>query len=377
MNGKSEIRGLTGLRGLATLMVLAAHLRTPDLLKQLHPVLIHFISLGWIGVPVFFALSGYLITHLALKEISQTGRFHLRDFYLRRSIRLWPLYFTASIIALLLWRFPVFHDDQLALAASPSSWGAALLFFSVNIVISVTSRSDNLGMALPFWTLAAEEQFYLCWGAVIRFCRREQLGKLTLLLFFILSGSRMFYSFTHFHQEVYLFNWRVNPFCSFTTLILGCVLALYQTQLSSWLKNNFISKWLVLPSVFLLVWMQYPTPLEEGWVFVLNCTVEIFCALLVMASLRTGPVERFLSCRFLRRIGELSYAIYAIHFAVFKLYNQSVIQFHWPFGDIDGFPLLSFCRDTLFLFMITWFICAGWERMERPLRSLRARFRPV
>jgi peptidoglycan/LPS O-acetylase OafA/YrhL len=69
----------------------------------MHPWLLAIKELGWIGVPIFFILSGYLITALALEE---GNRFSVSRFYARRALRLWPLFFTVVALGLLAWQSP-------------------------------------------------------------------------------------------------------------------------------------------------------------------------------------------------------------------------------------------------------------------------------
>lgn len=147
---------IQGLRGLAILLVVAYHAR------------LSFASGGFVGVDVFFVLSGYLITGLLFKELSATGTVKLRDFYARRARRLLPassfVLVTTVLVAVLL----LSPLEQLTLA--PSAIATALyvsnLFFIRQSTDYLASPPDE-NPFLHTWSLAVEEQFYLVWPTLI------------------------------------------------------------------------------------------------------------------------------------------------------------------------------------------------------------------
>lgn len=138
---------LDGLRGIAVILVVVHHL------------LVGVGFGGWIGIDVFFVLSGYLITSLLRVELEQTGRIHFRKFYLRRLLRLYPpLLFAVAVLlpfgALL---YPSFWN----LFAS----SAIALTYTTNIVAVVLGQT--VGPWGHTWTLSMEEQFYLIWPVAL------------------------------------------------------------------------------------------------------------------------------------------------------------------------------------------------------------------
>src|SRR6202012_2021226 len=88
-----NIPSLDGLRAISVLMVIAAHIN--GVLAHLFPAIPFWIYLVWgsLGVQTFFVLSGFLITHLLLKELASTGTIRLRRFYFRRSLRIFPAFY--------------------------------------------------------------------------------------------------------------------------------------------------------------------------------------------------------------------------------------------------------------------------------------------
>jgi peptidoglycan/LPS O-acetylase OafA/YrhL len=144
---------IDGLRALAALCVLYAHLVSPT------------PGFASAGVRLFFCISGYLITHILLSaRASGRGTAQLlRAFYIRRALRIWPAYYVALCVALL------FDPPMLRETAG---WH---LLFGTNILLS-TSGTWEPGIASHLWTLAVEEQFYLLWPLVLLLAPRRAIG---------------------------------------------------------------------------------------------------------------------------------------------------------------------------------------------------------
>ena len=149
-------RDIEGLRAIAVIAVLLFHFGVPGMQG------------GYIGVDVFFVISGFLITSLLIAERSGTGRVSLRDFYARRIRRLLPIsavVLGATAIASATWLEPT----RLADLAQDIRHAAT---FTVNTVFA-NRGTDYLGAELPpspiqhYWSLAVEEQFYMLWPALI------------------------------------------------------------------------------------------------------------------------------------------------------------------------------------------------------------------
>lgn len=169
-----HVAALDGIRGAAILMVLAHHLASS--LKhefRIDGTLLDVVSLGWAGVDLFFVLSGFLIT--GILHDSKGGGCYFRNFYMRRALRIFPLYFGALLtLALLRAAWP---EAGLYGSANPL-WMWAYLS---NIVIAVQGFGA-FGIADHFWSLAIEEQFYLAWPFAVYLLDRRRLMMLALAM---------------------------------------------------------------------------------------------------------------------------------------------------------------------------------------------------
>ena len=144
---------------------------------------------GYMGVQLFFAISGFLITTLLLREAARNGSISLKNFFIRRSLRIFPLYFTT----LALYCFLVY----LMARGTP----AAQAFYS-NLPYFLTYTSNwFVGTSGTFafaWSLAAEEQFYATWPAALQFLRPKRAAWLIVILLALAISSRIFLSSTQF-----------------------------------------------------------------------------------------------------------------------------------------------------------------------------------
>jgi peptidoglycan/LPS O-acetylase OafA/YrhL len=142
---------------------------------------------GGFGVDLFFALSAYLITEILRRELTVTGRIDLRAFYLRRGLRIWPLYFfflalTVFVVPLLL---PAEH--------LPASYLPAFLGFVANWAIALHGYPPSV--AAPLWSVSIEEQFYLVWPLLMLWVglrRPLGLGGVALGMLAVSTAARAF-----------------------------------------------------------------------------------------------------------------------------------------------------------------------------------------
>ena len=141
------------------------------------------MSAGWLGVDLFFALSGFLIAGIIYDA---KGKKHFfRNFYMRRTLRIFPLYYAYLVaFVVVLGVAQQFHGPSavLARALHESIWAFAYL---TNVEIALKGTSINAGLN-HFWSLAVEEQYYLMWPLVVFFLNRNQLQR---VCFGLIAGA--------------------------------------------------------------------------------------------------------------------------------------------------------------------------------------------
>ena len=164
--------GLDILRALAFLLVFVAH----GLVSHLdQPTQLGAIGrAGEFGVCIFFFLSSYLITELLLREKRETSTIHIPAFYVRRILRIWPLYFAMIGVG---WFYGLFSPNHTVSLA----WGAALMLLFTNWY--TVGHGYPPGFLFPLWSVSLEEQFYLLWPCMVKYLSPGSLlGVSTMLM---------------------------------------------------------------------------------------------------------------------------------------------------------------------------------------------------
>ncbi|SFB50433.1 PEP-CTERM protein-sorting domain-containing protein [Amycolatopsis marina] len=279
----TRLPALDGLRALAALAVVFFHHGGPvfDRLQ------------GWIGVQLFFTLSGFLITTLLLREERDTGRISLRGFYLRRTFRIMPVYFLLlGLTTLFVTLGGRFTSSRLAEALP------LYLVFCNELV----DYNTPFGIS---WTLGVEEKFYLVWPV---------LFLLTAAVGVKATGCRLLLVPAAIAGLLLAAEW--SPLTvHYASILVGCLLALVLHHPTGFA----ILRPLTHPAAIALVVAGFlvlqfnigplRTLLGGGWTLVVPL-YAVAVALLLTAVIAPGPVQRALSCKPMAFVGKRSYSLY-------------------------------------------------------------------
>ncbi len=190
---KVHFKGLNSLRFLAALFVVIGHIPLNQTSAGLpHPSHGALFFRGAPAVSFFFALSGFLITYLLLEERRRTGDVEVRNFYLRRVCRIWPLYFAVVLFGLL------FYNVLLPAAGIPYEvkYGLplAILLYTCFLPNLMNSLYSVGGILNPLWSIGVEEQFYLGWAPAMKRVRE----RVPALCWTVLAVSSLLFVLNHF-----------------------------------------------------------------------------------------------------------------------------------------------------------------------------------
>jgi peptidoglycan/LPS O-acetylase OafA/YrhL len=350
-----RIPTLDGWRAVAILAVLFAHLRWPPAWQEKLP------DLGYWGVQLFFALSGFLITSRLLEEYDQTGRIRWVDFYVRRAFRILPpAFFTLAVLAVLGLGFHLIRMTKTQLLAS--------VFFYRNYSVEPGWYTAH------FWSLAVEEQFYLLWPAVLSVVGVTRGARAAVALACAAAVWRpldMHYHWiAHFQPLLEGSPYRTD-YC-IGQLFWGCSLAFcwrsapIRRSLERWVRSYWVVGVIALQ---ILVLSSKPA----GYLAVM----EVLMALLPLITALDphGPFSRALETRPLVWIGNRSYSLY--------LWQQLFLQSPIPqrvLGTVPGlignFVLPFFPASFSYRFIEKPFIRMG-RNFEQRLRRRGTIFQPV
>lgn len=285
---------LDGLRAYSILFVLISHFVFLPFVQKL--------GLGFVGVNLFFVISGFLITEILINDIraGETGGHILKKFYWRRTLRIFPIYYLACIVLYL------FHysDSEKVFVYN--------LTYTTNIY-NYLSGDVTTGFA-HIWSLCAEEQFYLCWPLLLLFSGRHT--KMIILAFVIIAlGLRAYYWWAQFPNYA-IFNYRMTPAC-LDLFGIGAFMAhlkcYHQERLRSYLKLWWLpvlAAALYLGNALLLHHPFLEHVMDRFW-------TGVFSFYLIGWTIyEHHNIRRFLDHRWLKYIGKISYGIYLYHFFV-------------------------------------------------------------
>ncbi|MBN9615214.1 MAG: hypothetical protein BGO25_03100 [Acidobacteriales bacterium 59-55] len=360
---------LDALRFLAFLIVFIVHrMDFLPLDPAQHYWAYNLCLLGDFGVPVFFLLSAFLITELLMREKDQVGTINSGAFYMRRILRIWPLYF-AAFYGLVLFG----HFVHSAGPRDPRSW-LAFTFFVGNWYICKFGWIHSYPVN-PLWSISVEEQFYIVIPLIARFGGRKGLKIISLGLMAVSYICVIVYARHGFHG--FSSQW-TNSFVEFQFFSAGVLLSLFlRGRVPDWHPVlrilgivGAIACWFVASVHF---GVQADTPQSTvlqapiGWALVLVGTALLFLSLL-------GTPERFLP-RLVVYLGRISYGLYVFHELVYYL------VFHlgktWLTRFCELLRLIGWRGGvgTILSFLFTILVAhLSYQFYERPFLRLKRRF---
>ncbi len=302
---KHHYPALDGLRGIAILLVVFLHnFRS-----------MNYFFFGWLGVDLFFVLSGFLITNILLNTLDNPH--FLRNFYIKRVLRIFPLYYLILVICLfILPAIPGLRVDM-RYYINNQLWQWTYL----QNWLYIFKKPFGSQMILHTWSLAVEEQFYLVWPVTILLIKRPKvLLAIVVCLLLIVSISRFILWNYHIedlaYSSLYTFT-RIDGIC------IGCMVAILMR-----VKPNFLKKYTAI-IVLLMAAVNF------GFYFINNqrsftlpylafagyTTFAILFGILIHGAV-TGEsklIQFLLNNRPLKFFGKISYGLYVYHWPVYIL----------------------------------------------------------
>lgn len=304
------------------------------------------IAVGGFGVALFFVLSSYLITELLIREHSRTGRLDIKSFYMRRALRIWPLYFFFLLLVYLL-------IPQRSTYALSGTYLAAMLLFTGNWAC-VIFGGMGASVAGPLWSVSVEEQFYLAWPLVISRIGVKHLKTVCFVAIVIANLTRIVMEkkgagFVAFWCSTVSWLDAIAAGALIALFLRGGVPRLSQLQRVLLFAGGFVvwavsarySKFLIYPDI-----ASYP----------IIVTGSVMMLLAVLGSRLTNPILVYL--------GRISYGLYVWHVLALAIVSLLLTKYS-PLHALSGFAL------TILISAISY----RW--LEQPFLKLKKRFTHV
>ena len=346
---------------LSTFMAHAFYAETPEVLNSAaFKGAIAFREIFSFGVPIFFVLSGFLITYLMLRELQIVGKFSVKDFYVRRVLRIWPVYYLVILIGFVV--FPYVRAAFLGGSGNETAnWEFYVAFLSNFDQINVGSLPIGVGLG-PTWSVSVEEQYYLFWP----------------LLFLIFKGKKFIYAIGIVILSALIFtDWfhlssKHTIFC-FVYLGSGALFAYIAFYWEEFIKRiTKVHGSIFLLSVAALIFLIYVSTIRDygigliflialiiGYIIVYQCYAE-------RMQLQKIPI--------LERMGKYTYGLYLYHvicnFIIHTLLRTVLNMDESVIMVLIIAPILSLLLSTV----ISYF---SYRYFEKFFLNLKKRFSPV
>jgi peptidoglycan/LPS O-acetylase OafA/YrhL len=314
--------GLNGLRAIAALAVVFSHATLSMASFGLNPFVFGTYPdgnplttlLAGFGVSIFFALSGFLITYLLMQEKS-FGSISINNFYMRRILRIFPLYYLYLILAVVTTLIFGIHFEVKSLLF--------YIFFSANVPFIL---GGGIPLLLHYWSLGVEEQFYAFWVWVIK-KSKSILASVTLLLagLMILKCSlRVFDIYYHAGQMNWLY--QIMNITRFQCMAIGAIGAIFYFQRNKIILSLIGSRVCQLAS-WIIIFFVLINKFHIAS-FLDNEILSVVTVFLIIGQAKQKNRIINLDNRILEFIGKRSYGIYVWHPLVIFYFAQILPKFH-------------------------------------------------
>lgn len=353
---KIYFKNLNGLRFFAASMVLVSHIEQIKELRGLRSVFTapFFSQLGTLGVVLFFVLSGFLITYLLMveKETAPNGKISIKDFYMRRVLKIWPLYFIVIFIGLILMPalgFFEFNPEELCRDYNLRVIIPLFILFLPNVILVCFGGIPFLHQT---WSIGTEEQFYLIWPLIIS-KSVNILRSLTLIVFFYFIIKLALYVFKG--NDIIHTIYSIWSTLSIISLSVGglCAYLYYNHKpaavkfVSSVLNQVFV---LILFIIFLYFSGKIPSVIRFD-------LFSVFFGCFILSIIINNRFN-FLELKGLKYLGKISYGIYMWHpiaitlcFKLLRSYSENNVILY-----LTSFALTLMLASVSYEFIEKWFL---------------------
>ena len=297
---------LDGVRALAALMVVMSHIQLHKKLEGFQTsAIVDFRNFGRIGVAIFFTLSGFLISYLLLEEKNKFNQISLKNFYIRRMLRIWPLYFLLIVVGFFI--YP-------AQGSMRAFWLSIFLLPNLAFCLKLLPNIFD-----PIWSIGVEEQFYLFHPHIFRQKNTKRILYMLLGILFLLIAISLL---VRHYQHYSVFMVALNQFLYFTRfddMMIGAIMAvLFHNAISSnfhfplqrlfnLLFNNYVQAFL-FAALLVFIYFFLQKEIGQG-----DLVIAFLAALLMVGLCEPGKSNFFLGNKTMVYCGKISYGVYLLH----------------------------------------------------------------
>ena len=347
---------IDGLRAIAVSAIIIYH-------SQISLYGFRLFEGGFLGVDIFFVISGYLITSIILKELITTNEFSFKNFYERRIRRIFPALLFVILISLPFAWILLFPSILIDFANSI----IYSLGFSSNLYFYFTGQEYGAisGMYKPFlhtWSLSIEEQYYILFPLFFLLAFKYFKKNLIYILITIFTLSLFFSTWLNYKSPS--FNFYIIP-SRIWELLAGSILAYFESKSENRIKNNKIT--LALPSLgfFLIFFSILFFNYELDHPSIKTLPVIIGTGLIIWFSQKDEIITKILSSKLFVGLGLISYSLYLWHYPIFV------------FLITTGFTEISIYKKAFIGLALLFLSLFSYHFIEKPFRNRKMRSKPL
>jgi len=303
----NHISSLDGVRGFAVLLVVIFHLWP------------NFLPGGFLGVSLFFTLSGFVITSSLVRERETTGRVRFRSFWARRAKRLLPASLLVIAGTTFIWSFQGWMDKHIAI----DHVYALLQIHNWRIATNAHYFDVFPNAVGHLWSLSIEMQFYVWAPLVIMISTKWKTTGTLVFTLTLATGLVITFLYNGQMNQIY-----GSSFTRWAEIATGCLLALFVQTKTIDAKYRHVINVLGSLSVLTIVYLSYTLRLfttfyENGGLV----AVSFVSALIIVACTQETIVKRFFSLAPLRYLGKISYGVYLLHWVLFMWVTHTSLSY--------------------------------------------------
>jgi peptidoglycan/LPS O-acetylase OafA/YrhL len=358
------VGALDGVRGIAIALVLTYHYSLCAQRLGFEGALLKLTNIGWCGVDLFFVLSGFLITGILYD--SRNSQQYFVNFYARRVLRIFPLYYLAILFV---WVLSVAWPQANILGAHGSLVWPAI--FLTNVIVALEGPSAVPTALLHFWSLAIEEHFYLLWPFLVMLgSRRFLMGTAVTIIVaafsmraaLVIQGADP--STSYFLTPMRMDALAVGAFCS---LGVRGPLGISGLARPAWVVGAACA----LGILVLVAITQSVYPTKPAMQIIGHSMLALGFGAFIVVGLAWSPLATLLNIGVLRWLGLYSYGLYVWHYIInFIFFDTSMKGAFRIEGAIEEVIYLSAAITLAFLLAVT-----SYHFWERPFLRLKKHFK--